>query len=112
MTSDTCTKAGCLWEVGSGQPSCFLPDTSVYGYEVCSNSTLFDWDCDKLYRFLFFFQVNGSVTNIPNNKGFSVDLRRRRSADGTPLFSLYGNDVDEITFEVNYHTDNSLGMAV
>uniref|UniRef100_A0A0P5BNP6 alpha-glucosidase n=1 Tax=Daphnia magna TaxID=35525 RepID=A0A0P5BNP6_9CRUS len=88
MTSDTCTKAGCLWEVVSGQPSCFLPDTSVYGYEV-----------------------NGPVTNIPNNKGFSVDLRRRRSADGTPLFSLYGNDVDEITFEVNYHTDNSLGMA-
>lgn len=62
--------------------------------------------------FFFFFQVNGPVTNIPNNKGFSVDLRRRRSADGTPLFSLYGNDVDEITFEVNYHTDNSLGMAV
>lgn len=58
------------------------------------------------------FQINSAQTNFPNNEGFRIELRRIRSADDTPSFSLYGNDIDEITFEVNYHSDNTLGIAV
>ena len=39
MASENCTQAGCLWETVSGQPSCFLPDSSVYGYEVCLDTS-------------------------------------------------------------------------
>ncbi|KZR99126.1 putative Lysosomal alpha-glucosidase [Daphnia magna] len=42
MVEENCTASGCLWDSVNGYPNCYLPDSSVYGYEVCSNSTLFD----------------------------------------------------------------------
>lgn len=115
MDESNCTQSGCLWEPVSGQPSCFLPESSVYGYEVNLFSYWF-YNAIKNVEFISFVfhfdQINGTVNTFPNQKGFSVDLRRRRSADGSPLFSLYDDDVDQIVFEVNYHSDNSLGIAV
>jgi hypothetical protein len=44
--------------------------------------------------------------------GFKIDLRRRRTEDGSINFSLYGGDFDQVTFEVNYYSDNALGFKV
>ena len=41
-----------------------------------------------------------------------MDLRRRRLGGGTTPPSLYGGDIDEVTFEVIYYNDQSLGFAV
>lgn len=34
MTEGACLTAGCLWDPVEGQPTCFLPDSNVYGYYV------------------------------------------------------------------------------
>ena len=52
------------------------------------------------------------MQNIANSKGFRVDLRRRRLSGGSVPPSLYGGDIDEVVFEVNYHNDYSLGFTV
>ena len=52
------------------------------------------------------------MVDLPSNKGFRVDLRRRRLSDGSMPKSLYGGDVDEVVFEVNYHNDHSMGFTV
>lgn len=57
-------------------------------------------------------QINSAVTYFPDQKGFNVELRRRRSENGSDLFSLYGDDVNDVTFEVSYRTDKSLSIAV
>lgn len=44
---------------------------------------------------------------FPGNRGFKVDLRR---IDGTP--SLYGDDMIDITFQVDYYSDNTMAFAV
>ena len=41
-----------------------------------------------------------------------MDLRRRRLNGGSTPPSLYGGDIDEVTFEATYLTDQSLGFAV
>lgn len=37
---------------------------------------------------------------------------RRRQVNGAPVPSLYGGDVDEVVFEVSYHTNQALSFAV
>jgi hypothetical protein len=44
--------------------------------------------------------------------GFTIDLRRRQTEDNSTTFSLYGGDFDQVTFEVNYYSDNTLGFKV
>jgi hypothetical protein len=44
--------------------------------------------------------------------GFTLNLRRRRAADDSTTFSLYGGDFDQVTFEVNYYSDSTLGFRV
>ena len=114
MTQDSCTNAGCLWDDTTSiekAPSCFLPDSSQYGYEVNANH--------KRKLIIFFIvdvvvilKVNGAVVNLPSNTGFRVDLRRRRLAGGSLPPSLYGSDIDEVVFEVNYHSYYSMGFSV
>ncbi|EFX87690.1 hypothetical protein DAPPUDRAFT_312136 [Daphnia pulex] len=87
MAKGNCTSAGCLWDSKNQHPNCYLPDSSVYGYEI-----------------------NGTVTDLPNQMGFTLDLRRRRAADDSTTFSLYGGDFDQVTFEVNYYSDSTLGL--
>ncbi|KZS13425.1 Lysosomal alpha-glucosidase [Daphnia magna] len=195
MTSDTCTKAGCLWEVVSGQPSCFLPDTSVYGYEelrvehkdasvmdltlklkksprwikfilgffllaivvtaivvpivltasdtepttpspstpTTTMATTFppsvNYDRIECYPFskrvchsqikleslylrrICILQIDGELMNLPDEAGFKIDIRRRRNEDDSIIFSLYGGDIDQVTFEVNYYSDSTLSFA-
>ncbi len=61
------------------------------------------------YGLLAFSQINGQVNTF--NEGFRVDLRRRQ-LDGKPVPSLYEKDVDEVIFEVSYHTNQALSFAV
>ena len=61
------------------------------------------------YGLLAFPQINGQV--VTSDEGFRVDLRRRR-VNGEPVPSLYGGDVDEVVFEVSYHTNQALSFAV
>lgn len=112
MVQESCEQIGCLWEPIDGQPSCFLPDNEFYGYEVSclesSNVLLLDYIVCR-----FASKINSAVTTLPASKGFSVDLRRRRPyGNETVVFSLYGNDYDEVTFQVSYHTDSTLSFAV
>lgn len=57
-------------------------------------------------------KIFGDLVNLPDGAGFTVDVRRRRKQDGAIIFSLYGGDYDEVTFEVNYLDDNSLRFQV
>ena len=51
-------------------------------------------------------------TPLTTPSGLSVNLRRRRLSGGNTPPSLYGGDVDEVTFEVTYYSDQTLGFAV
>jgi len=116
MTQDSCTNAGCLWDDTTSiekAPSCFLPDSSQYGYEVNANykrKLIIVFIVDVVV--VLIVKVNGAVVNLPSNTGFRVDLRRRRLAGGSLPPSLYGGDIDEVVFEVNYHSDYSMGFSV
>lgn len=50
--------------------------------------------------------------NLPDEAGFKIDIRRRRNEDDSIIFSLYGGDIDQVTFEVNYYSDSTLSFAV
>ncbi|XP_057366105.2 maltase-glucoamylase-like [Daphnia carinata] len=88
MVEENCTASGCLWDSANGYPNCYLPDSSVYGYEI-----------------------DGELMNLPDEAGFKIDIRRRRNEDESIIFSLYGGDFDQVTFEVNYYSDSTLGFA-
>ena len=90
LNSTFCQSKGCVWDDTSGvKVKCYLPldGAQSYGYELTS-------------------------TPISTATGLSVGLRRRRLNGGTLPPSLYGGDVDEITFEVTYYSDQNLGFAV
>jgi len=55
-------------------------------------------------------QILTTPVTAPN--GLTVNLRRRRLSGGNTPPSLYGGDVDEVTFEVTYYSDQTLGFAV
>jgi len=83
LVQENCTANGCIWDPVDGAPSCFLPASDQYGYVISSQ-----------------------VVNLTAPRaGFKVDLKKSGQ-------TLYGNDVEEITFEVTYFSDQTLGFAI
>jgi len=88
ISESNCTAAGCIWSLyANGVPSCYLPDSNNYGY-----------------------QVNSDVEYRPDGSGFSVSLQRL-GLPNHPM-SLYGGDFDNIVFEVEYETETIMTFVM
>jgi len=89
LSEGNCSAAGCIWKPSKGAPSCFLPDSDHYGYEI-----------------------NSQVRQLDDNRGFQVELRRLRLGSSSKPPSLYGADIDHVTFQVDYYSPTQLAFAI
>jgi len=88
MSEVNCSAAGCIWAPSdNGAPSCYLPDSNHYGY-----------------------QVNSELTQFSGGRGFRVHLQRIGASKNS--ISLYGGDYDNVVFEVNFYSNNTMAFAI